>query len=148
MAKRGRPKKKTFNELLREKMQSLFATAVERQMPKTTEEVGKYDGFKTSEKTRETNRKAVIKYRSTEKGKECNRKSCKTYYQNHPERAKGYVARYKEKFEAKYGCKLSTWFFWLKKLRTGEIKPEEVPEKFAKILKDWRKKNGRISQRI
>lgn len=148
MAKRGRPKKKTFNEMLREKMQSLFANAVERQMPKTPEEVGKYDGFKTSEKTRKSNRKAVIKYRSTEKGKECNRKSCKKYYQNHPERAKGYVARYKEKFEAKYGCKLNSWLYWLTRLNSGKVKPEDVPERFAKILKEWRNKNGVVSQGV
>ena len=36
--KRGRPKKKTFNELLREKMAKLADEAVERQMPKTAVE--------------------------------------------------------------------------------------------------------------
>lgn len=50
MAKRGRPKKKTFNEMLRTKMESLFADAVERQMPKKLDrEAGE---FKTSENTR------------------------------------------------------------------------------------------------
>jgi hypothetical protein len=50
MAKRGRPKKKTFNEMLRAKMESLFADAVERQMPKKLDrEAGE---FKTSENTR------------------------------------------------------------------------------------------------
>ena len=38
MAKRGRPKKKSFNELLREKMARLADEAIERQMPKPVAE--------------------------------------------------------------------------------------------------------------
>ena len=146
MAKRGRPKKKTFNELLRAKMQSLFADAVERQTPKKLDrEAGE---FKTSENTRKKNREAVNRYYHTPKGKASNRKSCRQYYQNHTERVKGYVARYKEKFEEKYGCKLNSWLYWSTRLNSGLAKPEDVPERFKKILKEWRKKNGRISQRV
>ena len=110
MAKRGRPKKKTFNELLRAKMESLFADAVERQMPKKLDrEAGE---FKTSENIRKKNREAVNRYYHTEKGKDNNRKSSRQYYHNHPERVKDYVARYKEKFEEKYGCKMNSWLYW------------------------------------
>lgn len=38
MAKRGRPKKKTFQQLLRERMQQSFEEAVEKQRPKTVKE--------------------------------------------------------------------------------------------------------------
>ena len=146
MAKRGRPKKKTFNEMLRAKMESLFADAVERQMPKKLDrEAGE---FKTSENTRKKNREAVNRYYHTPKGKANNRKSCRQYYHNHSERVKGYVARYKEKFEERYGCKLNSWLYWSTRLNSGLVKPEDVPERFKKILKKWRKKNGRISQRV
>lgn len=148
MAKRGRPKKKTFNELLREKMAKLADEAIERQRPKAPEEIGKYDGYKTSENTRKQNRKAVRKYYATPKGKETNRRCCKTYYHNHPERVKGYVARYKEKFEEKYGCKLNSWLYWSTRLNSGKARPEDVPKRFAKILKEWEKKNGFVSQGV
>lgn len=143
MAKRGRPKKKTFNELLREKMARLFSDAVERQMPK---KFNHNEGeFKTSEKIRIENRKAVRKYYATPKGKENNRKSCKAYYHNHSDRCMAYVARYKEKFEAKYGCKMNSWLYWSTRLNSGKVKPEDVPERFKKILKEWKKKNGVVS---
>ena len=38
MAKRGRPKKKTFQQLLRERMQQSFEEAVEKQRPKPVKE--------------------------------------------------------------------------------------------------------------
>lgn len=143
MAKRGRPKKKTFNEMLRAKMESLFEDAVERQMPKKLDrEAGE---FKTSENTRKKNREAVNRYYHTEKGKANNRKSCRQYYHNHPERVKDYVARYKEKFEKKYGCKMNSWLYWSTRLNSGKVNPEDVPERFKKILKEWKKKNGVVS---
>lgn len=136
--KRGRPKKKTFNEMLRAKMEPLFADAVERQMPKKLDrENGE---FKTSENTRRKNRESVNRYYHTEKGKENNRKSCRQYYHNHPERVKGYVARYKEKFEAKWGVSLSTWLYWLSRLNKGIANPEQVPERFVALVENWKEK--------
>ena len=106
MAKRGRPKKKTFNEMLRAKMESLFADAVERQMPNPVVEPSldskdplqrkkardkekqkeRHYRYDHSEKGRESQRRRAARWIAKPGKKEIKRKSRKAWYETNRER--------------------------------------------------------------
>ncbi len=88
-------------------------------------------------------RKASRKYRATPKGKLTNSQKCMIYQRNHPEKVKGYVARYQARWsEAHGGVGMCAWNYWRRRLDRGEIKPEDVPQKYELCLNEWRIKNG------
>ena len=86
MAKRGRPKKKTFNELLREKMQQSFSEAVERQRPKAEprQQIECDYPFATQEEKRRIREK---RYRNTPKGKASQKRRTERYLAKPEKRA-------------------------------------------------------------
>lgn len=82
MAKRGRPKKKTFQQLLRERMQQSFEEAVEKQRPKTVKEPRKDsdDPFERRDAIAIEKRHArEKKYRNTTAGKESQKRRVQRY---------------------------------------------------------------------
>ena len=88
-------------------------------------------------------RKASRKYSATPKGKLTNSQKCMIYQRNHPEKVKGYVARYQARWSEEHGgVGMCAWNYWRRRLDRGEIKPEDVPQKYEKCLNEWRIKNG------
>ena len=82
MAKRGRPKKKTFQQLLRERMQQSFEEAVEKQRPKPVKEPRKDsdDPFERRDAIAIEKRHAREKrYRNTTAGKESQKRRVQRY---------------------------------------------------------------------
>lgn len=98
MAKRGRPKKKTFQEMLREKMRQSFADAVEKQRPKPITEPQKdsKDPFERRRANEIEKRHArEKKYRNTEAGKAVQKRSYAKYMSKPEARAKKKETRHK-----------------------------------------------------
>lgn len=88
-------------------------------------------------------RKASRKNSATPKGKLTNSQKCMIYQRNHPEKVKGYVARYQARWSEEHGgVGMCAWNYWRRRLDRGEIKPEDVPQKYEKCLNEWRIKNG------
>ena len=88
-------------------------------------------------------RNASRKYSATPKGKLTNSQKCMIYQRNHPEKVKGYVARYQARWSEEHGgVVMCAWNYWRRRLDRGEIKPEDVPQKYEKCLNEWRIKNG------
>ena len=87
-------------------------------------------------------RKASRNYSKTPKGKLTNSQKCMIYQRNHPEKVAGYVARYQANWaKAHGGVQMGAWNYWRRRLDRGEIKPEDVPQKYEKCLTEWRKKH-------
>lgn len=106
MAKRGGPKKKSFNELLREKMARLADEAIERQMPKPVVEPSldskdplqrkkahdkekqkeRHYRYDHSEKGRESQRRRSARWIAKPDKKEIKRKSRKAWYEANREK--------------------------------------------------------------
>lgn len=104
--KRGRPKKKSFNELLREKMAKLADEAIERQMPKPAVEPSldskdplqrkkahdkekqkeRHYRYDHSEKGRESQRRRAARWIAKPGKKEIKRKSRKAWYEANREK--------------------------------------------------------------
>ena len=88
-------------------------------------------------------RKASRKYSATPNGKLTNSQKCMIYQRNHPEKVKGYVARYQARWSEEHGgVGMCAWNYWRRRLDRGEITPEDVPQKYDKCLNEWRIKNG------
>ena len=139
---RWRPKNKTLEQLLKERLNGSWEKAVEAQRPKKLPDNDAGE-FKTSEEKRRKNREAVRRYHATEKGRENNRKSCRKYYHTHPEKAKAYVSRYKEKFFEKWGVNMNSWLYWQAKLNNGTVCTPDIPERFAGLVEQWKIKKAR-----
>ncbi|WP_173384989.1 hypothetical protein [Fibrobacter succinogenes] len=104
MAKRGRPKKKTFQQLLRERMQQSFEEAVEKQRPKQVKEPRKDsdDPFERRDAI------AIEKRHAREK------KYRKTHKTRNPETTKKYQQNWLEKFKQEHGMCYSTYMYKVK----------------------------------
>ena len=145
MAKRGRPKKKSFNELLREKMARLADEAIERQMPKPVAEPSldskdplqrkkardkekqkeRHYRYDHSEKGRESQRRRAARWIAKPGKKEIKRKSRKAWYEANREREIKKTAKWREDhpgYNAQYQKKHRAW-----------IKAND-PAKYAEIL--------------
>lgn len=143
--KRGRPKKKTFNELLREKMAKLADEAVERQMPKTAVEPSldskdplqrkkardkenqkeRHYRYDHSEKGRESQRRRSARWLAKPGKKEIKRKSRKAWYEANREKEIEKARKWREDHP---GCNAKH-----QKERRAWIK-ENDPAKYAEIL--------------
>lgn len=145
MAKRGRPKKKTFNELLREKMAKLADEAIERQMPKAVagpslesdnpherkkardkakmkERHYRYDH---SEAGRESQRRRSARWIAKPGKKEIKRKSRKAWYEANREKEIEKTRKWREDhpgYNAKHQKERRAWI------------KENDPQKYAEIL--------------
>lgn len=145
MAKRGRPKKKTFNELLREKMAKLADEAIYRQMPKAVagpslesdnpherkkardkakmkERHYRYDH---SEAGRESQRRRSARWIAKPSKKEIKRKSRKAWYEANREKEIEKTRKWREDhpgYNAKYQKERRAWI------------KENDPQKYAEIL--------------
>lgn len=143
--KRGRPKKKTFNELLREKMAKLADEAIERQMPKPVAEPSldskdplqrkkahdkekqkeRHYRYDHSEKGRESQRRRAARWIAKPGKKEIKRKSRKAWYEANREKEIEKARKWREDhpgYNAKHLKERRTW-----------IKAND-PAKYAEIL--------------
>ena len=143
--KRGRPKKKSFNELLREKIVRLADEAIERQMPKPVVEPSldskdplqrkkardkekqkeRHYRYDHSEKGRESQRRRSARWIAKPGKKELKRKSRKAWYDANREREIERTAKWREDhpgYNAKHQKERRAW-----------IKAND-PEKYAEIL--------------
>lgn len=88
-------------------------------------------------------RKASRKYSATPKGKLTNSQKCMIYQRNHPEKVKVYVERYQARWSEEHGgVGMCAWNYWRRRLDRGEIKPEDVPQKYDKCLNEWKTRKG------
>lgn len=145
MANRGRPKKKSFNELLREKMQRIADDAVERQMPKAVAEPSiesdnpherkkaidkakqkeRHKRYDKTEKGRESQRRRSARWIAKPGKKEIKRKSRKAWYEANREREIERAAQWRRE-HPDYNAKRQ-------KERRAWIKAND-PQKYAEIL--------------
>ena len=89
-------------------------------------------------------RKASRKYLSTPKGKLTNSQKCMIYQRNHPEKVKVYVERYQARWSEEHGgVGMCAWNYWRRRLDRGEIKPEDVPQKYETCLNEWKTRRGK-----
>lgn len=92
-------------------------------------------------KNRAKANEASRKYSATPKGKLTNSQKCMIYQRNHPDKVKGYVARYQARWAEEHGgVQIGAWNYWRRRLDRGEIKPEDVPLKYEKCLTEYLKK--------
>ena len=145
MANRGRPKKKSFNELLREKMQRIADEAVERQMPKATAEPNlesdnpherkkardkekqkeRHQRYDHSEKGRASQRRRAARWIAKPGKKEIKQKSHKAWYEDNREREIERTAKWRKDHpghNAKYQKERRAWI------------KENDPQKYAEII--------------
>lgn len=123
----------TAQQLARQRLANL---GLEAFMPKPSTD-------KRLRENRANVRKASRNYLSTPKGKLTYSQKCMIYQRNHPEKVKGYVERYQARWtKAHGGVGMCAWNYWRRRLDRGEIKPEDVPQKYEKCLNEWRIKNG------
>ena len=143
--KRGRPKKKSFNELLREKMAKLADEAIERQMPKSAVEPHldskdplqrkkardkekqkeRHYRYDHSEKGRESQRRRAARWIAKPGKKEIKRKSRKAWYEANREKEIEKARKWREDHpgcNAKHQKERRTWI------------KENDPQKYAEIL--------------
>lgn len=143
--KRGRPKKKSFNELLREKMARLADEAIERQMPKPVAEPSldskdplqrkkardkekqkeRHYRYDHSEKGRESQRRRSARWIAKPGKKEIKRKSRKAWYEANREKEIEKARKWREDhpgYNAKHQKEHRAW-----------IKAND-PAKYAEIL--------------
>lgn len=97
---------------------------------------------KVQEKKRRKNAVASQKYSKTEKGKKANRVKCHNYFSTHRESFKRRVQDYQARFKAAYGLSLMSWNYWLRKLNKNQCAEEDIPEKYSRVLHDWKTHGG------
>ena len=143
--KRGRPKKKSFNELLREKMARLADEAIDRQMPKPVAEPSldskdplqrkkahdkekqkeRHYRYDHSEKGRESQRRRAARWIAKPGKKEIKRKSRQAWYEANREKEIEKTRKWREDHpghSAKYQKERRAWI------------KENNPQKYAEIL--------------
>lgn len=143
--RRGRPPKKSFNDLLREKMQRIADEAVERQMPKAVAEPSiksdnpherkkaidkakqkeRHKRYDKSEKGRESQRRRSARWIAKPGKKEIKQKSHKAWYEANREREIERTAKWRKDHpghNAKYQKERRAWI------------KENDPQKYAEIL--------------
>lgn len=145
MAKRGRPKKKSFNELLREKMARLADEAIERQMPKPVVEPSldskdplqrkkahdkekqkeRHYRYDHSEKGRESQRRRSARWIAKPGKKEIKRKSRKAWYEANREKEIEKAKKWRKDHPGYNAKHLKERRAWIK---------ENDPQKYAEIL--------------
>ncbi|WP_173475504.1 hypothetical protein [Fibrobacter succinogenes] len=143
--KRGRPKKKTFNELLREKMARLADEAIERQIPKPVVEPSldskdplqrkkardkekqkeRHYRYDHSEKGRESQRRRAARWIAKPGKKELKRKSHKAWYEANREREIERTAKWRKEHSGYNAKRLKERRVWIK---------ANDPQKYAEIL--------------
>ena len=143
--RRGRPPKKSFNDLLREKMQRIADEAVERQMPKAVagpnlesddpherkkardkeKQKERHYRYDHSEKGRESQRRRSARWIAKPGKKEIKQKSHKAWYEANREREIERTAKWRKDHpghNAKYQKERRAWI------------KENDPQKYAEIL--------------
>lgn len=145
MAKRGRPKKKTFNELLREKMQKLADEAIERQMPKKINEPSldsdnpherkraidkenqkaRHKRYNQSEKGRESQHRRTARWLAKPGKKEIKKQSRHNWYVKNRDREIEKNRKYRQQNPGHYAKYQRERRAWIK---------ENDPKKYAEIL--------------
>lgn len=148
--RRGRPPKKSFNDLLREKMSRLYDEAIKRQMPKTVTEPSldssdpherkkardkekqkeRHYRYDHSEKGRASQRRRAARWIAKPGKKEIKRKSHKAWYEANREREIERTAKWRKDHpghNAKYQKERRAWI------------KENDPQKYAEIIERERR---------
>ena len=118
-------------------VEELWQAALQAQTPNPNKPLSPLAEKILKEKRRK-NAIATMKYSKTEKGKKANRTKCHNYFAKHRVECKHRVHDYQARFKAAYGISLMSWNYWLRKLNKQECTESDIPEKYSRILNDWK----------